>query len=95
MKALAFQVSNDSLERHLDDPSNILTYDPSGPDVPDDRKHRRPEPTVIACASELPALGERLAREPAREQGRSSMVSPGKIPDVVVDRDPWPVPAQD
>ena len=55
-----FQVSKHLVECQIDDPSNIFTKHPSGPEFSDDSKHLRPEVTVIFLASSLPGNGERL-----------------------------------
>ena len=63
---LAFQVSAHLVERHIDDPSNVLANNPSGPEIRDNSKHFRPEVTVILLASSLPGNGKRLTGESAR-----------------------------
>jgi len=60
-----FQVRKHRVERHADDPSNIFTNNPSGPEFLDNSKHFRPEVTVVLTASALPGNAERLAGEPA------------------------------
>ena len=61
--AFSFQIRKDRVEFHLDDANNVLSNNPSGPDLRNDSKHLRPEVTVIFCASSLPRLRERLARK--------------------------------
>ena len=65
------QVSNAIVECHADDPSNILSNDPSGPELLHNAEHFRPEETVVLCASPLPGDGKRLAGEPAGDEGRA------------------------
>ena len=60
-----FQVRQHRVECQPDDSSNVLTNDPSGPDLLYNSKHLRPEITVIFPASSLPGNRERLAREPS------------------------------
>ena len=62
-----FQVRKHIVERHLDDASNVLTNDPSGPALADDAAHLRPEVAVIRLASTLPGDAEGLAGEAARD----------------------------
>jgi len=58
----AFQVRKHFVEPHIDVPSNILSNDPSGPELFDAIKHCWPEVTVIIRALSLPGVTERLAR---------------------------------
>jgi hypothetical protein len=59
------QVSTHIIECHADDPSNILSNNPSGPEFLHHSKHFRPEVTVILCALSLPGNTERLTGEAA------------------------------
>jgi hypothetical protein len=59
----AFQVRKHRVELHADEPSNILTNDPSGPDFLYNSAHFRPEVTVILLAPSLPGCREWLARK--------------------------------
>jgi hypothetical protein len=61
--ALVFHVSQHRVECQIDDPRHILAKHPSGPQLPDNSKHLRPEVTVIFLASLLPGEGERLTGE--------------------------------
>lgn len=63
--AFTFQVRKHIVERQIEDVSNILSNDPSGPQLVDNSKHLRPEVAVIALASALSGFGEGLAREAA------------------------------
>lgn len=66
-----FQVSNAIVECHADDSSNILSNDPRRPELLHNAKHFWPEETVVLCAFSLPGDGERLAGEPAGDEGRA------------------------
>ncbi len=66
-----FQVRTTIFEFHVDDSSNILSKHPSGPELPHDSKHLRPEVTVILLASALPGTTERLAGESPADEGRA------------------------
>jgi hypothetical protein len=70
--AFAFQVRTHLFEFHVDDSSNVLTNDPSGPGFRNNSKHLRPEITVIRLALSLPGTTERLAWETPGKQGCSS-----------------------
>ena len=61
--AEGFQVRKHRVECHVDDSSNILTNDPSGPEFLYNSEHLWPEVTVIFRASSLPGNTERLAGE--------------------------------
>jgi len=61
--ALALQVSQHSVECHVDDSSNIFANNPSRLDFLNNSEHLWPEVTVILTASALPGHTERLARE--------------------------------
>jgi len=63
-----FQVKTHLFEFHVDDSSNVLTNDPSGPDFRYDSEHFRPEMAVIILALSLPGNAERLARESPGKQ---------------------------
>lgn len=65
------QVSRHIFECHADEPRNILSKDPSGPELLHDAKHLRPERTVVLCASSLPGIGIRLAGKAAADEGRA------------------------
>jgi hypothetical protein len=60
-----FQVSNRNIEPQTNEPSNIFSKDPIGPELLHNSKHFRPEVTVIVLASTLPGCRERLAGKPA------------------------------
>jgi hypothetical protein len=66
-----FQVSTHRVECQVDDPSNILTNDPSGPRFAYDSEHFRPEIAVVVLASLLPGNTEWLAGESAGEKSDS------------------------
>jgi len=66
-----FQISVHLVECHVDDPSNILTNDPSWPCLAYDSEHFRPEIAVICLASLLPGNAEWLAGESACEKSDS------------------------
>jgi len=61
--AFGLQVNTHAFELHLDDTSNILSDDPSGPCFGNNAQHLRPEVTVICLASSLSGAGKRLAGE--------------------------------
>jgi len=65
------QVSTHIVECHVDESSNVLSNNPSGPELPHHSEHFRPEETVILRAFSLPGTGERLAWETTGEYGRS------------------------
>jgi hypothetical protein len=69
--AFCFQVSMHFVEFHVDDPSNILTNDPSWPCFAYNPKHFWPEIAVIVLASLLPSDTEWLAGESASEKSDS------------------------
>jgi hypothetical protein len=60
-EAESVQVRKHLVEAHADDPSNILSKNPSGPEFFDKTAHFRPEVTVIFRASSLPGNTKRLA----------------------------------
>jgi hypothetical protein len=64
----AFQVSKTIVERHRDEPSNVLTKHPAGPGLVNNADHFRPEVTVIVRASLLPGNTERLTGEASSEE---------------------------
>jgi hypothetical protein len=59
--SFAFQVSQHTVEPHIDVPSNIFCNDPSGPDLLDKSEKFRPEVTVICLAFSLPGNAKWLA----------------------------------
>jgi len=64
----AFQVSKRAVEFHLNEPSNVLSNDPTGPKLFDNSKHFRPEVTRVVSASLLSGGGKRLAGEAAGDE---------------------------
>jgi hypothetical protein len=60
-----FQVRKHFVEAQPDQPRNILSNDPSGPEFRHNSEHFRPEMAVILLASLLPGDTERLAGEPS------------------------------
>src|SRR5690606_2353162 len=97
-----FQVRKYIVEAQRDMPSNILSNDPSGPQLPNKSKHFRPEVTVIRLASSLPGCGERLARVSSANKVNCSIIHhpiplqslPCQFPHVLVYRHPRPVAGQ-
>jgi hypothetical protein len=65
-----FQVSTHLIECHTDEPSNILSNNPSRPEFLHQSKHFKPEVTVILCAFSLPGNTERLTGESPGQYGR-------------------------
>jgi hypothetical protein len=59
------QVRKHFVEAQPDQPRNILSNNPSGPEFRHNSEHFRPEMAVILLASLLPGDTERLAREPS------------------------------
>ena len=51
---------------HTDEPSNVFTKHPSGPDRLDNTEHFRPEVAVILCSLSFSCCGERLAGEASK-----------------------------
>jgi hypothetical protein len=80
--ALAFQVRTHLVECHVDDSSNVLTNDPSGPGLSNDSEHFRPEVTVIRLAFSLPGTTERLAGEAPGKQSCLSESCAVEVADV-------------
>jgi hypothetical protein len=70
--AFAFQVKTHLFEFHVDDTSNVLTNDPSGPGLRNNSEHFRPEVASIVLALSFPGDAERLAREAPGKQGCAS-----------------------
>jgi hypothetical protein len=66
--ACGFQVSAHVIECHADEASNVLTTDPSGPDLLNNAQHLRPEVAVIRRASLLAGHAEGLAGESSGEE---------------------------
>lgn len=64
----AFQVSDTAVECHADEPSNVLSNDPSGPDCLDNSKHFRPEVTVICDAALRTCVAEWLTGESSADE---------------------------
>jgi hypothetical protein len=60
-----FQVRKHFIEAQPDQPRNILSNNPSGPEFRHNSEHFRPEMAVILLASLLPGDTERLAGEPS------------------------------
>jgi hypothetical protein len=58
---LTFQVSQHTVEPHIDVSSNIFCNDPSGPDLLDKSEKFRPEVAVIVLAFSLPGNAKWLA----------------------------------
>lgn len=67
--AFTFQVAENAVETHADEPSNILSTHPTGPELLDDSKHFRPEPAVVGGSFSFARVRDRLAREAAGEEG--------------------------
>jgi hypothetical protein len=63
---LGLQVRKHLVELHTDDPNNIFTNDPRGPDFRYNSEHFRPEETVVILAFSLPGSTKRLAWEASR-----------------------------
>jgi hypothetical protein len=59
------QVRKHLVEAQPDQPRNILSNDPSGPEFRHNSEHFRPDKAVILLASLLPGDTERLAGEPS------------------------------
>jgi hypothetical protein len=57
------QVRKAAVEFHVDETSNVLANDPSGPDSRNDSAHLRPEISVVFRATSLPGVAEWLAGE--------------------------------
>jgi hypothetical protein len=97
---LIFQVSEHVIECHVDDVSNILPNNPTGPQVLDEPKHFRPEITVVVFPKLESGSAEWLAGKSARQycnvrhSGKSN-VCPIDISYVSPFRHIWPVFAQD
>jgi hypothetical protein len=72
--AARFQVRRHQIECHSDEPSNVFTKHPSGPDLAYDPKHFRPEMTVVVNAAPLPNVTEWLAGESSAEKGNRTCV---------------------
>jgi len=62
-----FQISQCVVERQMDEPTNVFTKHPSGPEFAYNSKHFRPEEAVIILALSLPGDGEWLTRESSGE----------------------------
>ena len=88
--AFFLQVRKHVVERHTDEPSNVLSNDPTGPNTGNDSQHLRPESAVIFRAQSLPGARIRLAGEAAGEQIGSSVLRSIEVEDVGNDRDAWP-----
>jgi hypothetical protein len=80
-----FQISKHLVERQVDDPSNVLANDPTGPGFSNNPKHFGPEITVILIASSLPGKTERLAGKSAREEVEVFDFCSVEITDVGID----------
>ena len=98
--AETLQVRSAIVERHADEPSNVLSKHPSRPALRHDPAHLKPEETVVRSASSLPGAGERLAGKAAGDEGRASDAGVPKsvccnVPDVVESRYSRPVFGQD
>ena len=89
--AAGFQVRKHLVEAHRDEPSNIFSKHPSGPELVHEPKHLRPEMAVIFRASALPGNGERLAREASGNKVRWSNMGGRQRPHVVMTRHVGPV----
>ena len=61
------QVSENPSFDHSGDSSNVLTNDPSGPDLVNNAEHLRPEITLIFSSSSLSGITKRLAGKSSRE----------------------------
>lgn len=94
------QVRKTVVEFHIDEPSNILSKHPSGPELRHDPAHLRPEETVVLRAPSLPGFRDRLAGEATGQKGRASDAGVPKrsscnAADVVESRYARPVSGQD
>ena len=61
--AFAFQISEYFVQAQFDEPNNILSNNPSGPEFPDNSKHLRPEMSGVVLGKLSTRLGEWLTRE--------------------------------
>ena len=91
---MRFQVRKHSVERQIDDSSNVLSKNPSRPDVPDDLKHSRPEVTVVPRSGPAAGNAERLAGKTPRHEIDAFQVTEIEIMYVPVLPDVRPVVSQ-
>jgi hypothetical protein len=89
--ASSLQVRKHLVEAHADVTSNILKQAPSGPECADNRKHVRPEVTVILRAASLPGEGKRLAWVSAANKVNCGELCAVESLDVSPARDAGPV----
>jgi|TARA_R110000744_G_scaffold146728_1_gene259621 hypothetical protein len=61
--AFGFQVSEYFVQAQADEPNNIFSNNPSGPELPDNSKHFRPEMAGVVLGKLFSRVGERLTRE--------------------------------
>jgi hypothetical protein len=93
-----FQVSQHIVECQRDDPSNVLTKDPSGSRECNNFAHCRPEVTVVSLCKLFPCVAEGLAGESSAHEVDSSELSQStcvKGADVIEARDIRPVLPKD
>jgi hypothetical protein len=74
--AFAFQVSEYFVQAQFDEPNNVLSNNPSGPELPDNSKHFWPEMAGVVLGALSSCLGERLTRESSANKVGSSF---GKV----------------
>jgi len=63
--AFAFQVSEYFVQAQFDEPNNVFSNNPSGPEFPDNSKHFWPEMAGVVLGKLSSGLGKWLAREPS------------------------------
>jgi hypothetical protein len=77
--AFAFQVSEYFVQAQFDEPNNVFSNNPSGPEFLDNSKHFRPEMAGVVLGKLSSRLGERLAREPAANKVGSGIGEVGEL----------------
>jgi hypothetical protein len=96
--AVVLQISEHSVERHRDDPSNVFANDPTGSRECNNLAHLRPEIAVVVLRGSLACDAERLAGKATTDEVDPSEPTQSicvNCADVLEAGDAWPVFSED
>lgn len=93
--AEGLQVIKHGVEAHPDQPNNVFSNDPRGPQFFDKAAILRPEVAVIFSAQSLSREAEGLAGESAANKLDCPDIGAAQTSDIAVDGHAWPVPCED